>query len=151
MLTVRTTPTVACRPAPSVFADLDRVFSGMFPGALAPWTTGTQSVFPAVNAWQDEKALYVEAELPGFKPADLDISVEGDELTIKGKREASVAPAGAAVVRRERWAGQFERTLRLPAPVDSDAVSASFNSGVLTITLPRRPETMPRKIRVNPA
>jgi len=104
--------------------------------------------FPALNAWQDDKAIFIEAELPGFDASGLEITVSGDELVIRGSREAK-EHANAQLLRRERWSGQFERTVKLPAPIDSEKVSASFVNGVLTLTLPKPVEAQPRKIRVN--
>lgn len=134
-------------------AEFDRLFDGLVGPMFRPWmTAGWQTgVFPTLNAWHDDKALSVEAELPGFNADDIDVSVQGDELTIRGRREACQCPEGANVVRQERWAGEFERTIRLPFPVESDNVTAQFKNGVLTLTLPKPAEIMPRKIRVRQA
>jgi HSP20 family protein len=100
-----------------------------------------------VNIWQNENDVFAEAEVPGVKGEDLDISVVGNELTIKGNRQ----PAGdenTAYHRRERGAGAFARVIRLPVDVEADKVQASLRHGVLTLTLPKAEAAKPRKINV---
>jgi HSP20 family protein len=104
--------------------------------------------FQALNVWEDEGHVYVEAELPGVKADDLDVSVVDDELTLKGKRSED-APEKAAFHRRERGLGEFTRMLRLPSPVNADQVQASLDNGVLLLTLPKAESAKPRKIKVN--
>jgi HSP20 family protein len=106
--------------------------------------------YPALNAWEDEQALYVEAELPGFRIEDLDINIKANELTISGRR-ADAAPEGATLHRRERPSGSFTRTVRLGTQVDAGAVSAALKLGVLTITLPKAQAAKARKIDVKVA
>jgi len=104
--------------------------------------------FPALNAWEDAESYYVEAELPGLALEDLEISLaEGDTLSIKGQRKGPAENDGNWH-RRERAFGEFERTLKLPAAVDSDKVEASLKLGVLTVKLPKAPELKPRRIEV---
>jgi HSP20 family protein len=103
--------------------------------------------FPAVNAWEDAQGVYVEAELPGFKIEDLDITFSASELTIQGKR-GETKPEGATVHRRERPTGAFSRTLRVATDVDAGKVSATLVNGVLTVTLPKAEAARPRKIDV---
>jgi HSP20 family protein len=106
------------------------------------------SAYPALDVWQDENNLYVEAELPGMDLNDLEIYVTGgNQLTIKGERKAPSAERGTWH-RQERGYGQFSRLLELPQDVDEDKVEAEFRNGVLTISLPKREEAKPRKIAV---
>lgn len=105
-------------------------------------------LFPAVNVWQNEDELFAEAEIPGVKSDDLDVSVVGNELTIKGTRQ-SVEQQQAAYHRRERGAGSFARVIRLPVEVDGEKVQASLRDGVLTITLPKAEAAKPRRISVS--
>jgi HSP20 family protein len=104
--------------------------------------------FPALNVWEDEANLFVEAELPGMELSDLEIYVTGgNQLTIKGERrqpnyEKSVWH------RQERGFGTFVRTVTLPAAVDSEKVEARFQDGVLIVTLPKAEAAKPRKIAV---
>jgi HSP20 family protein len=104
--------------------------------------------YPPVNVWEDNDFVYAEAELPGLKLADLEISVTGDnELILKGKREA-VVPEKVEWHRQERGFGSFERALRLPVAVDANKIEARLENGVLTIQMAKRPEVKPRRIPV---
>ena len=116
-------------------------------------------VFPAVNIRESDDAVTLEAELPGLDAADVDISVAGDELVLKGSRPECVAGAAGngetkpSVTwhRRERGTGAFERRITLPVPVDSARVEASLVNGVLTVTCPKAPEAQPHKVQVRTA
>ena len=103
--------------------------------------------FPAVNVWEDGERFYAEAELPGFKLEDLELSVVGDSLTIKGERKIE-APEGGVWHRRERVSGTFTRTLEFGGPIEADRVEAVMAHGVLTVTLPKAEAVKPRKIQV---
>lgn len=104
--------------------------------------------YPALNVWEDDNNLYVEAELPGFELSDLEITVTGDQqLSIKGQRKQPEIK-GATWHRQERHYGSFSRMIELPEPVEADKVTAELKLGVLTITLPKREEVKPRRIEV---
>ena len=107
-----------------------------------------QSVYPALNLWEDDNNLYVEAELPELELIDLEILVNGDnQLSIKGERKQPEQENGMWHL-QERGHGSFSRTGELPQYVDSDKVTAEFKHGVLTITLPKRKEAKARRIEV---
>ena len=126
--------------------EMNRLFGRYANGNWAPSTGG----FPPPNLWEDENNLYVEAELPGFNLDNLEMYVsEGNKLSIKGERKHPELENGTWH-RQERGFGVFHRLMELPRPVDSDNVSAEFNNGVLTITLPKREEAKPRRIEVKP-
>jgi HSP20 family protein len=104
--------------------------------------------YPPLNLWEDDNNLYVEAELPGFDLEDLEMYVTGEnQLSIKGERKQPELTKGTWH-RQERGYGAFSRVMELPDAVNSGAVSAAFRNGVLTITLPKKPETKPRRIEV---
>ena len=109
------------------------------------------AAYPPINAWHDEQTLHLEAELPGFRPSDVEITFENDTLTIRGRRDSGTGAEPASLLRRERWSGSFERTIRLSVPVNADQIRASLTNGVLSLTLPKAPEAQPRKIAVNAA
>jgi HSP20 family protein len=123
--------------------EMDRLFSEVF-GRTESSTRGRS--FPPVNVWEEGDNLLVEAELPGVKGEDLDISVVGDELMIKGRRTGG--EDGVTYHRRERTTGEFARVLRLPFDVDADRVNASLNEGVLLIILPKSEAAKPRRVQV---
>lgn len=102
--------------------------------------------YPPVNVWGDADNVYVEAELPGVNPADVDLELTGEQqLVLKGKR-VSTDSESATWHRRERGAGEFERSLELPFAVNSNAVTAKFQNGVLFIKLPKSEEQKAHKI-----
>jgi HSP20 family protein len=104
-------------------------------------------VFPAVNVWEEGGTFYAEAEIPGVKSEDLEISVVGNELTIKGQRPEPAADS--AFHRVERRSGSFTRVMRLPVEIDAANVDAQLRDGVLLVKLPRHKNATPRKISVN--
>ena len=106
------------------------------------------SVFPPLNAWEDDNNLYVEAELPELELSDLEIFVNGDnQLSLKGERKQPERENGIWR-RQERGHGSFSRMSELPKYVDSDKVTAELKHGVLTITLPKRKQAKARRIEV---
>lgn len=124
--------------------EMDRLFSDFF--GRTESVPGRGRGFPPLNVWEECDNLVVEAELPGVKADDLDISVVGDELTIKGRR--SGGDEGVTYHRRERTTGEFVRVLRLPVEVDANRIDAALNDGVLLITLPKSEAAKPRRVEV---
>lgn len=106
------------------------------------------SDYPPLNVWSNEEETIVQAELPGFSAEDLDISVVQNTLTLRGARKPEEPKEGETYHRRERWNGQFVRSLELPFEVANDKIGAEFQNGVLSIRLPRAEEHKPRKIAV---
>lgn len=104
--------------------------------------------FPLVNVWSNDEKMVVTAELPGVSPDQIDLSVVGETLTITGSRPEEKIEEGAEYTRHERICGEFSRSISLAYPVEADKVTATFDKGVLTITLPRAEEDKPRKISV---
>lgn len=119
-------------------AEVNRLFSGY---------GDVPDVFPAVNVWSDTSQTVVKAEVSGVDPKDLNISVQGDLLTLRGERSTGV-PKGAVCHRQERSMGRFQRTLRLPYEIDAQQVSARTDQGILTITLPRAESSKPKRIAI---
>jgi HSP20 family protein len=121
-------------------------FFGRGSRPVAPTAAG----FQALNFWEDGDSLFAEAELPGVKSEDLDISVMAGDLTIQGRR-STMAGEGAAFHRQERGAGQFNRVVRLPFEVDAQRVEASLRDGVLLVKLPKAESAKPKKIAIRAA
>lgn len=107
--------------------------------------------FPAMNIWANEEGQVITAEIAGVEPADLDVSVTGDILTLSGNRKPEEVGDASTYHRRERGYGQFKRSIQLPFPVQSDKIEATFRNGVLKIVLPRAEQDKPRKIVVKTA
>jgi HSP20 family protein len=106
------------------------------------------SCFPLVNVWSNDEKMVVTAELPGINVDQIDLSVVGDTLTLSGDRPEEKVEDSAEYHRQERAGGKFSRSIELTYPVETDKVSASFEKGILTVTLPRAEEDKPRKITV---
>jgi HSP20 family protein len=112
---------------------------------------------PRVDIAEDDTAVTLTAELPGVKEADIEVSLVGDQLSIKGEKRSEHDEKkdmeGRTVHRMERSYGAFQRTLTLPYQVDPAQVSAQFRDGVLTISLPKPPDAVAqkqgRKIEIN--
>jgi HSP20 family protein len=104
--------------------------------------------YPALNVWEDANHIYVEAELPGMEMNDLEIVISGDnQLSLKGERKPPELD-NATWHRQERGFGAFSRVITLPIAVNADRVSAEFQHGVLTITLPKNEAAKPRRIPI---
>lgn len=108
-----------------------------------------ESWAPALDIFEDEEKVTVRVELAGVKKEDFDISLQDDVLTISGERKAETEQRGSESFRSERYFGSFTRSVTLPSPVKADAVSATYQDGVLTVVLPKAEEAKPRKIQVN--
>ena len=129
--------------------EMDQVFGRW--GVDAPSRPALAVSYPAMNLWEDDEAVHVEAELPGIKLEDLEITVLGeDQLTVKGSRAATEAPQ-ADWYRQERPCGNFDRTIALPTSVVANKVEARLDNGVLSIRLPKSPAAKPTKITVKAA
>ncbi|HAA05652.1 MAG TPA: heat-shock protein Hsp20 [Syntrophobacteraceae bacterium] len=126
--------------------EMNRLFSS-YTGDKVRRTVGF-GVFPPMNVSEDADNLYVRAELPGVNPEEIDISVEGDNLTLRGERRLPESQPGVNYHRREREAGRFRRVISLNTKINADAVDAHFKNGVLEITLPKAEELKPRQITV---
>ena len=125
---------------------MDRLFAESFvrPDAAFPMSfEGT-----AVDMYQTKDDIIVKAAIPGLKPEDIDISVTGDILTIKGelKQEEKIKEGG--YLRQERRFGQFCREFSLPTQVSADKAKAEFEHGVLTLRLPKAEAVKPKSITV---
>jgi HSP20 family protein len=104
---------------------------------------------PAVEVFEKEDKYIVKAELPGVKEEDMDVSVEGETLTIKGEKKSESEVKEDDYYRCERSYGSFYRSIALPATVDAKKIEASFEDGVLEVILPKAVEVKPKKITVS--
>lgn len=128
------------------FRDLERMQSEM--DALFGRSTGSAPEMPPLNAWESDEGVVVTAEIPGIDPAGIEITVEGDALTVSGDRAAEEAAEDARHLRRERGFGRFQRSLRLPFRVQEDEVQAHAKNGVLWVKLPKARVERSRRIEV---
>jgi HSP20 family protein len=126
---------------------LDRTFDWSDPWSSVPSRRRVAAAWPPTNVFETKEAFVVKAELPGVAEGDVTVSVEEETLVVRGERKTDV-PAGYKVHLRERAPIAFTRKLPLPGRVDADAVTATLTNGVLTVTLPKAKETLPRQIAV---
>ncbi len=124
---------------------MDRLFDEAFTRPFGPLLS-TQ--FPAIDMYQTDDEVVVKAALPGMKADDVQISVIGDVLTIKGEVQEKEEVKKRNYHLREQRYGAFERSIRLPTDVMADKAKAEFEDGVLTITLPKAEEVRPKTIMV---
>ncbi|HXJ04244.1 MAG TPA: Hsp20/alpha crystallin family protein [Candidatus Acidoferrum sp.] len=104
---------------------------------------------PAVDIYETEHELVVKADLPEVDPKDLDIRVENNLLTIRGERKFEKKVNEENYLRVERAYGSFSRSFSLANTVNSEAIKADYQNGVLTLTIPKREEAKPKQIKVN--
>lgn len=126
---------------------MDRLFEDAFihPSRLLPEIIGQE---PALDVYQTDKDIVIKASLPGVKPEEVEVSVTGDMLTIKGEHKEESEEKKANYFRKELRYGNFQRSVELPFPVKSDKAEASYENGVLTITLPKVEEVKPKQIKI---
>jgi HSP20 family protein len=132
----------------ATLAAVQRAMDSVMGGDWLGTRTAGGGAYPPVNVFNEGEDFVVVAELPGVRKEDLDVQVRGDTLRIKGKKTVGYEPQ-ASVHRREREAGEFDRTLTLPAQLDAAKVAAEYRDGVLTVRLPRAESERPRSVAIN--
>lgn len=123
---------------------LDDVFDNFFQ------LTRSAASGPRFLSNESDHGLELEADVPGLRPEDLQVSAEGSVLTVKGERREPT-PEGFTPIRRERSAYAFERSFRMPEHLNLEEAVAQLEHGILRIQIPRRPEAQPRTITVTSA
>jgi len=106
---------------------------------------------PSVDIFENQNQIVLEAELPGMKPEDVEISIENNVLTLHGERKFEKKDESDNFHRVERSYGSFTRSFTLPPTVTSEKASAEFENGVLHLTLAKREEAKPRRIEIKGA
>jgi HSP20 family protein len=147
---VKKTPQTAA-PVPEIWSsfrsEMDRLFDRFARGfglpslrSIAdfepPWRSIVFSA-PPIDMSEDDKAYKISAELPGLDAKDVEVSVSGDRLVLKGEKRQEQEEKNKNYYHSERTYGSFQRSFELPASVDRDKIAADFSKGVLTITLPK--------------
>jgi len=131
--------------------EMDRMFDDFLDGgSFRPVLAGWQGITPALDIDETEKEMIVTAELPGVSEKDVEVSLAGDLLTIKGEKKAEHEEKNGDSTYMERRFGSFARSVRLPFEVHDEKVDATFDNGVLTIRVPKPAELQraARKIEV---
>jgi HSP20 family protein len=126
---------------------MDRLVDSRYLAPRMTWNSGSDWGI-ALDVSESEDAYMVKASLPGINPDDLDISIESNILTIKGEINEESESEGRRYHLRERRYGSFCRSFTLPNMVNTDAIEANYEAGVLTLSLPKVEEAKPKRIEV---
>jgi len=134
--------------------EIEQLFGQVFERVLeSPLDRGgTQFLsgwLPAVDLYEDKDSVIVKAELPGMKKEDIDISLHDGFLTLSGERKEEQKYESADSYRSERVLGRFHRTISLPCRVDADKIKATYQDGILSVTLPKSEEAKPKQIAID--
>lgn len=130
--------------ADAIRHQLDRLFDGMLDA-----DTSTVNWSPAIEVWDQGNALVLKAFLPGVKADDLDIQVTRKSVSLSGQRHAEDLPEDAKRLYSDIRYGQFQRATKLPVEVQNTKVDASFEQGLLTLTLPKVEAEQHKVVKVN--
>ena len=125
---------------------MDRLFEESFVNPRT-WSWGESALVP-LDVYATDEELVVEANLPGVKPEEVEITVEGNTLTIAGETRSSRKDDEGSTILSEIRRGAFSRTLALPAGLEPDRATATFEDGVLTLRIPKAEQVTPRQIKV---
>ena len=129
--------------------DFDRLFREAFSPAMGEGEVSTRTWAPPVDIYENGDNLVLKAELPGINPDDVEVRVEDNILYMKGERKFEKEVKEENYHRVERAYGTFARTFSLPNSIDADKVAASYKDGILTLTLPKKEEAKPKKIKIS--
>lgn len=140
-----------------MFRDLMNIqdrMNRLFEDALPKTGSGDSSLFtgtwmPAVDIFETEQSIVLKADLPEINPADVDIRVEDNILSLRGQRKLENEVKEEKYHRVERAYGSFARTFALPHTISAEKITADYKNGVLRINLPKREESRPKQIKVS--
>lgn len=127
--------------------EMNRLFSSSVP-RLSNQEEMSTGWSPSVDIYESENQIVLEAELPGMKRDDFELSIENSVITLRGERHFEKKDEGDNYHRVERAYGSFTRSFNLPRTVSTDDIKAEFNNGVLTVKLPKKEEAKARKIEI---
>jgi HSP20 family protein len=135
-------------PFDTIRREMARVMGEDWP--FMSWMS-SENIYPPANVYDAPEAAIVEFEVPGVAMNDMELTVTGGSVTLKVTRsvEGDVPPEKYYV--RERWRGEFGRTVTVPGSIDSAAAKAALKNGILTVTIPKKAQARPRKIEVKVA
>jgi len=127
---------------------MDRLFEESVVRPRAGWLAPLGAESLAVDMYETDDKVVVKTAVPGVKSEDIDVSITGDVLTIKGETKTEEKVEKANYIRQERRYGAFSRAISLPSMVVADKATAEFENGMLTLTLPKAEEVKPKTIEV---
>jgi len=127
---------------------MDRLFEESFIRPRAGWPAPLGTGALAVDMYETDQDVVIKSSVPGVKPEDIDITITGDTLTIKGETKTEEKVERANYIRQERRYGAFSRSLTLPTSIVAEKAKAEFENGVLILSLPKAEEVKPKTIKV---
>ena len=128
--------------------EIDRVFDNFFP-TPSDESSESQSMWaPRTDLTETEDAFHIHVDLPGLSKDDLKINCQDNQLTISGERRSERTTEGEEFVRVERAFGNFYRSFTLPHTANAEGIEATYENGVLSVSVPKREESKPRQIEV---
>lgn len=130
------------------FREFERELGRLFETLQTPTAWRPGRPYPALNLYETERAFVLTAEVPGMDAGSLDLSLSGETLTLRGERKRPEGIVEESYRRRERPFGTWSRSVTLPGAVEDEQVAAHYAHGILTVTLPKAPESRPRQIAV---
>ena len=139
-------PSLLREPRRGMLEEVENLMSRLWEGGPDGWFTGAG--VPSLDMSETDTSIEAKLDLPGVKPEDVEIQLNGNILTISGERKEEEEEKGKTFHRVERRVGSFSRSITLPCPVEEDKVAASYKDGVLTVTLPKTDEAKTRKIKI---
>jgi len=128
--------------------EVNRLFSTNLTRSFGDEGIGRGAWAPSVDIYENKDQIVLEAELPGMKQEDFDLSIENNVITLRGERRFEKTDDTDNYHRVERSYGSFTRSFTLPQTVSADEAKAEYTNGVLRVTLPKREETKSRRIEV---
>lgn len=129
--------------------EVNRLFSTNLTRAFGDEEIGRGVWAPSVDIYENKDQIVLEAELPGMKQEDFDLSIENNVITLRGERKFEKTEETDNYHRVERSYGGFTRSFTLPQTVSAEGATAEYNNGVLRVTLPKREETKARRIQIS--
>ncbi len=135
------------RPLRDLKREMDRLWNEFFGRETLPEVFETEWV-PALDISETKDAVVVRADVPGIDPEDLEITLSGNLLTIRGEKKQEKEEKGESFYRVERSYGSFVRSVQIPTEIDPDKIEATYKNGVLKITLPKKAEAKGKQIPV---
>jgi HSP20 family protein len=136
------------RHLPVLTADIDAAFDRMLRSWASPDLTSEFDWNPSVDIAETKDDIVVKAEIPGVKSDDIDVTVEDGRLILSGEKRQEEVDEGENYYRAERSYGSFRRIFSLPSQADTDNVEASYNEGVLTVTIPKTEVAKGKKVDI---
>ena len=138
-------------PFRDIQGEVNRVFDSFFGSPTSASSRMDRMWKPVVDLYETQDDVVVELELPGVREKDIALSITGDVLTVKGERQFDEQRNSGNSLYIERAWGKFERSIRLPMPVDAGRVKATYRDGVLEVRLPKAEEVRSREIQIQAA